>query len=49
MFQSQTGLNGMLDLMEGKAEFTPPAHWFPSPKECILREKYRDQCGSAFA
>ncbi len=49
MFQRQTGLNGVLDLMEGEAEFTPPAQGLSSAKECILRGKYRDQCASAFA
>jgi hypothetical protein len=49
MFQRQTGLNGVLDLMEGETEFTPPAQGLSSPKKWILRGKYRDQCGSAFA
>jgi hypothetical protein len=26
MFQRQTGLKGVLDLMKGETEFTPPAH-----------------------
>jgi hypothetical protein len=43
------GLNGVLDLMEGETEFTPPAQGLSSPKQCILRGKYRDQYGSAFA
>jgi len=49
MFQGQTGLDGVLDLMEGKAEFTPPAHWLSNPKEYIFRGKYPCQCGSIFA
>lgn len=49
MFQRQTGLNGVLDLMKGETEFTPPAQRLSSLKKCILGGKYRDQRGSAFA
>ncbi len=49
MFQRQMGLNGVLDLMKGETEFTPPTQGLSSPKKCILRGKYRDQCGSVFA
>jgi hypothetical protein len=48
MFQRQIGLNGVLDLMEGEAEFTPPAQWLSSPKERTRRGKYRDQYRSVF-
>jgi hypothetical protein len=41
--------NGLLNLMESEAEFTPPAQWLANPKECIPRGKYRDQYESAFA
>jgi hypothetical protein len=46
MFQRQIGLNCLLDLMEGEAEFTPPAQWVSNPRTCIPRGKYRDQCES---
>jgi hypothetical protein len=48
MFQRQSGLNGVLDLMEGEAEFTPPAQWLSNRKEYIRWGKYRDQCRSVF-
>jgi len=48
MFQRQIGLNGVLDLMEGEAEFTPPAQWLSSPKERTRRGKYRDQLPISF-
>jgi hypothetical protein len=49
MRQRQTGLNSMLNLMEGEAEFTPAARWLSKPKTYIPRGKYRDQSGSVFA
>jgi hypothetical protein len=37
MFQRQSRFNALLDLMEGEAEFTPPARRSVDWMECVLR------------
>jgi hypothetical protein len=46
--QQQVWFDGSLNLMEGKAEFTPPARWLSKPSACSPRGKRLGQYGSVF-